>query len=269
MTKKTVAKKDSKTPENKRITKEKALFLIAIVVWVTLSIIVSQFIVAYPLSWILGTEAAKPFWTLIYYILYYALALFLIFYVPPRLVMLYQRHRSPIPKSLESFEDDLRTTPSSLGIKKSPTFVDIGLAPIGYVIYIIIASVITNLLSLLPWFDANEAQNVGFNGYFITTGERICAILAIVFVAPIAEELIMRGWLYGKMRQKLGVVLSIIIVSSTFAVLHGQLNVGVSVFVLSVVLCGLREITGTIWSSMILHILSNGIAFYVLYNLMI
>ena len=59
--------------------------------------------------------------------------------------------------------------------------------------------------------------------------------------------------------------LAIFLTSILFAVLHGQLNVGITVFVLSVVLCGLREITGTIWSGMLLHILSNGIAFYILY----
>ena len=28
------------------------------------------------------------------------------------------------------------------------------------------------------------------------------AMLAIVFIAPIVEEIIMRGWLYGKLRDK-------------------------------------------------------------------
>lgn len=75
----------------------------------------------------------------------------------------------------------------------------------------------------------------------------------------------MRGWLYGKLRSRLKVPLAILLVSIVFAFLHGQWNVGVGVFVLSLVLCGLREITGTIWSGILLHIISNGIAFYLLY----
>ena len=56
-----------------------------------------------------------------------------------------------------------------------------------------------------------------------------------------------------------------LIVSILFGVLHGQWNVGVNVFALSLVLCGLREITGTIYAGMIVHILKNALAFYLLY----
>ena len=90
-------------------------------------------------------------------------------------------------------------------------------------------------------------------------------MIALVFIAPIAEEILMRGWLYGKLRTKLKAPLAILLVSLVFALLHGQWNVGVTVFSLSLVLCTLREITGTIWSGIILHMLSNGIAFYLLY----
>ena len=36
-------------------------------------------------------------------------------------------------------------------------------------------------------------------------------------------------------------------------------------FALSIVLCGLREITGTIHAGILLHMLKNGIAFYLLF----
>ena len=90
-------------------------------------------------------------------------------------------------------------------------------------------------------------------------------MIALVFIAPIAEEIIMRGWLYGKLRSRLPLPLAIVLTSILFGFLHGQWNVGVGVFALSLVLCSLREITGTIWSGILLHILSNGIAFYLLY----
>ena len=109
-----------------------------------------------------------------------------------------------------------------------------------------------------------NANSIGF-AYFITTADRMFAIIAVVFVAPIAEEVIMRGWLYGKLRNRTGIVVALIITSLVFAVLHGQWNVAIVTFALSAVLCGLREITGTIWSGIILHILVNGVAFYLRY----
>ena len=60
-------------------------------------------------------------------------------------------------------------------------------------------------------------------------------------------------------------ILSMLLVSLVFGLVHFQWNVGVNVFAMSIVLCGLREITGTIYSGIILHILKNGLAFYLIY----
>ena len=84
-------------------------------------------------------------------------------------------------------------------------------------------------------------------------------------IAPIAEEVVFRGWLYGKFRSKMPAYLSIVLVSALFGLMHGQWNVGINVFCLSIVLCLLREVTGTIWSGIVLHMLKNGLAFYLLF----
>lgn len=164
-----------------------------------------------------------------------------------------------------SLSNNLKTNRKELGLLGAPTFVDIGLAPIGYAIYLALAAIFSQLMSMLfQWFNSNESQDVGFTTS-LEGFDRIIAVISLVFIAPIAEEVIFRGWLYGKLRNRIKLPLAIIITSLLFAILHGQWNVGVSVFALSLVLCGLREVTGTIWSGMILHMLSNGIAFYLLY----
>lgn len=161
-----------------------------------------------------------------------------------------------------------------LGLTNLPTWTDIGLAPVGYIAYIILALVFEQLLSLLPWFNANEAQDVGFS-FLASKPELIFAFLALVVVAPIAEEIIFRGYLYGKLREiiamktsdKVSIIASILLVSLLFGIVHGQWNVGVNVFALSIILCVLREITGTIHAGILLHMLKNGIAFYLVYVL--
>ena len=250
-------------------------YVIFLLLWTVVAIIASQFLIAYPMAWLLGDASLQPLWTAVYNALVYLLTLVLVILVPPRLYQLYQRHRSAKPATSGQTAAKTSTAPvatpnpfatnrTELGFKHLPTFIDLGLAPIGYIVHLVLATALTSLMSLFTWFNPDQVQDTGFN-YFITGGERFIAMLALVFVAPIAEEILMRGWLYGKLRTKLKAPLAILLVSLVFAALHGQWNVGVTVFSLSLVLCTLREITGTIWSGIILHMLSNGIAFYLLY----
>lgn len=249
-----------KTQKTKAVfNRQNIYFTIFALAWVLLSMIASQYIVSLPMVILLGEAASEPSWTAIYYLITYILTLVLVLLVPPQLYKLWQKR-----SSIKSTVNPLTTNPVELGISTPPTFVDIGLAPIGYVVYNICASFLLNLMTIFPWFMLEQEQDVGFSTY-ITGFDRIIAMIAIVFIAPIAEELIMRGWLYGKLRSRLPIWLAMLLVSLLFGFLHGQWNVAVTVFAMSMVLCSMREVTGSIWSGMLLHILSNGIAFYQLY----
>lgn len=267
--------KAPRSHQSTRPTNKKQLiwFTIFVLAWTALSMIGSQYIVAWPMLMLLGDQVNQPFGMAIYYVLSYLLTLALVILIPPRLFQLWCRQHSsqqpakstPIEQAkLTDSTNAFSTTPTEMGVKAPPTLVDIGLAPIGYVVYTVISSALLQFMSIFNWFNADQSQDVGF-GYFITGPERIIAMISIVFIAPLAEELIMRGWLYGKLRSRLPIWLAILLTSILFGLLHGQLNVGVGVFVLSVVLCLLREITGSVWSGILLHMLSNGIAFYLLF----
>lgn len=250
-------------PEPKPKTNKKSViwYVIFALAWVLVSMIASQYVIALPMTALLGEKITQPLWTCIYDALVYLLALALVVFVPPLLWRTYQKSHN---KQLKDSDNPLSTNRDELGVQKLPTFVDIGLAPIGYVVYMVIATALTTFMSIFTWFNPEEAQDVGFS-YFISGFDRVIAMIALVIIAPLTEEIIMRGWLYGKVRSKLKVIPAILLVSVLFGLLHGQWNVAVSTFALSIVLCGLREITGTIWSGVLLHMLSNGIAFYLLY----
>lgn len=256
----------STTESSPKSTKLQKFWYVAILVaWTVLAFIVSQFIIGIPMVLILHERFNQTVWIGTYFALIYILTILLVIFLPPQLLRLYKaRHtKAKVPAKLAKLTT---TNLNQLGLDQYPTFVDLGLAPIAYVVYLILANIALNFMSIFSWFDAAQAQNTGFT-FFITTGERIIAILALVFIAPIAEEIIMRGWLYGKLRNKLKAPIAILIVSILFAFLHGQWNVGISVLILSIILCGLRELTGTIWCGILLHILVNGVAFYVSYSI--
>lgn len=165
----------------------------------------------------------------------------------------------------------LCTDRNEMGLRGLPTWTDIGLAPIGFVVYLILAFALMLVFNLLPWFDANQIQETGLDSC-ISIADAIIAYLKLAVIAPIIEEIIFRGWLYGKLRNCLlakfsdrtSMLVSIFIVSLVFGMLHGQWNAGVNMFAMSIVLCGLRETTGTIYSGILMHIIKNGVAFCVI-----
>ncbi|HEY5695404.1 MAG TPA: type II CAAX endopeptidase family protein [Candidatus Saccharimonadales bacterium] len=156
------------------------------------------------------------------------------------------------------------TTSKELGLQRLPTWADIGLAPVGFIIYFIASGLLVYVASQIIGFDVSQIQDTGFTR-LSRTYEYTLAFLTLIVVAPVAEELLFRGFLYGKLRKYLPIWVSMLVTSLLFGVFHGQWNVGVDVFALSLVLCGLREVTGSVWAGLLLHIIKNSIAFFIVF----
>lgn len=158
-----------------------------------------------------------------------------------------------------------RTTMDDLGLGRSLSWGDIIVTPVALILYLLLsAALIIIANNLFPWFDVSQAQDTGFDN-LSQQYELILAFIALVVVAPFAEEALFRGYLFGKLRKLLPIWASILIVSLLFGAAHGAWNVAVDTFALSVILCLLREKTGSIWAAILLHMMKNGIAFYVLF----
>ena len=155
-------------------------------------------------------------------------------------------------------------TRNELGLNNLVTFSDIGLALTGFFGYLAFSAILTALFSVFPWFNLTENQPLLYST-LISPLNKVFAAIALVVFGPILEEVIYRGLIYGKLRKKHSLITSILVVSILFGFLHGQWNVGVDVFALSVVACLMRETTGTIYAGIILHMLKNAIAFGVLF----
>lgn len=273
----------SKTSKNEK-QKEKisktqwwtlAFKVILLLIWVASSVIVAQLIVGYLMLWTLGRETfAQTIPMAVYSALSYILALVWILFATPRVVAkckLMNWHETKKHHTNDKVTPKVMSR-EELGLRELPTWTDIGLAPVGFIVATLLAFALVSIFEVFPWFDAEQTQDIGFSVY--TVGfERFVAFIILVLVAPVAEELIFRGWLYGKLRPILSekmsdmasMIISIFLVSLLFGAIHMQWNVGVNVFALSVVLCGLREITGTIYSGILVHMIKNGLAFWLLY----
>lgn len=251
--------------------------VLLLLIWVAAAVIVAQLIVGYLMLWVLGRETfLQPVPTAIYSALSYILALVWILFVTPK-INIGMKVENEFKNGKHYINGKLAPkvmNREDLGLKGLPTWTDIGLAPVGFVVATLLAAGLVAIFSVFPWFDVAQAQEVGFSTY-LAGFDRVIAFIVLVIVAPVAEELIFRGWLYGKLRPMLSakmsdmasMIISIFLVSLLFGIIHLQWNVGVNVFAMSIVLCGLREVTGTIYAGILMHMLKNGVAFYLLYIL--
>ena len=95
-------------------------------------------------------------------------------------------------------------------------------------------------------------------------GPALVAAFAVVAVvaAPIAEELLFRGWIYTSLRRFIGVPAGLVLSSALFALAHWESThlYALVVFPLGLVLGYIRQRTGSILASMTFHALYNGFA---------
>ena len=223
------------------------LYGVCLAAWVALVFFVIQYVVAFlfvkllPKS-VLGTNAINS----IYQVVAYALALFVIIFVPWKVLK-------------------RKTTRDELGMRGLPTWTDVLLAPIGFIVTLFLGGALTYIMmAFLPEINWQQAQEVGYHGLY-RASDFAAAFICLVVLAPLCEEIIFRGWLYGKLRFRMPAVPAILITSVLFGLVHGQWNVGVTVFAMSLGMCVMRELTGTIWSGVLLHMIKYGIAFYFLF----
>ncbi|WP_367870561.1 lysostaphin resistance A-like protein [Luteolibacter sp. Populi] len=81
--------------------------------------------------------------------------------------------------------------------------------------------------------------------------------VAAVIVAPVAEEIVFRGYLYPAAKRFCGPVCGIIFASMVFAAAHANVVALLPLFILAVLLCLVYELTGSIWANISVHFLFN------------
>jgi membrane protease YdiL (CAAX protease family) len=156
----------------------------------------------------------------------------------------------------------------TIGFGRRPAWRDVGYALFCVPVYFALSWIAQLVMSLL--LDPtvlNQTQTIGFSTTGNSAGQLLVIFVALVIVPPVAEEIMMRGLLFGRLRRVLAFWPAAILVSLLFAVAHWQINIGIDTFVLSLVLCYIREETGAIWGTILLHMLKNGVAFALLFTL--
>lgn len=163
----------------------------------------------------------------------------------------------------------------TLGLKRPKVLTDAAWALIGVAVYFPLYIVVVSVLSdAIKSLNLNQQQQLGFSQY--TSGwPLVLVFLSLVVLPPIVEEIIFRGFLFSGLKKKLPVIIAALITSLVFASPHllestngsALWIAGIDTFVLSLVLCWLREKTGRLYAGMGLHAIKNSIAFISLFLL--
>jgi len=157
-----------------------------------------------------------------------------------------------------------------IGLGRRPVFDDAVKAGIGFAVFwglLIIAGILISAFS--PDLN-NQKQNLGFDNLRNNT-ETALAFISLVILPPLGEEVLMRGYLYSGLRRWWRFWPSLMVTSLVFGLAHLEFGSGgplvwaaaIDTFLLSIILVYLRERTGALYAGILLHMLNNFIAFFV------
>jgi hypothetical protein len=159
----------------------------------------------------------------------------------------------------------------ALGVKK-PKWIDVAYASFGILAYLGLYLVAVDVVSAIVHINEQQQQDLGFSNPAGGVA-MLLTFISLVILPPLAEEFAFRGFLFSTLRRRFSLVIAMLGTSALFAVPHllesgsgGLLWIaGIDTFVLSLVLCYVREKTGRLWAGMIIHGLKNSIAFVYIY----
>ena len=149
----------------------------------------------------------------------------------------------------------------------------LGIALVGFGVYFVSYVMVTIIAShVVPSLNFDQEQQIGFETAHSSLDLTLTAI-SLVVLPPLAEEILFRGFLFGGLRRRYMFVPAAIITSLMFAVGHLQFGSGapllwvaaLDTFVLSLVLCYIREKTDSLWPGIFIHAIKNALAFSVLF----
>lgn len=146
---------------------------------------------------------------------------------------------------------------------------------LGAVMYFSASLFLTSVIAkLIPALNLEQQQQIGFE-QASSIPQLALVFVALVILPPLIEEMLFRGFLFSGLRTKLPLILAALVTSVIFAAPHLQIGSGnpllwvafIDTFILSMVLVFVRVKSGTLWSSVGLHAIKNGVAFVLLFAL--
>lgn len=134
-------------------------------------------------------------------------------------------------------------------------------------IFAVVILVSVNLVSALTvswlekvWSDLQPQETVKAFQQSSGIGFKVLVIIAAVVIAPLAEETLFRGFVYGVLKRYTDAPFAALSSSLMFAIIHMHVGSLMPLWMLAVLLCLAYEITGCLLVPMLLHAIFNGVS---------
>ena len=132
---------------------------------------------------------------------------------------------------------------------------------------------VVSLVTLLILFLSGQPMENPQLDFLLPEGlsamNAIFMLILAGIVAPFGEELLFRGVLYTFLRERWGIWLGVIVSSLIFGVIHGNLAVGLTGFLLGIVAALVFEYSNSLWTAVIVHAINNSLKIALLYFLVL
>lgn len=249
-------------------TKKVIIPVIGWVWWFLFTIIISQVILAFISFSVDDSVRSKTYFTVSSQIITYLVALAFMILLP-YLIWKEQKKSLKSKKKVKKSTKRAETRQFVLalsGLSRKPAWNDIKQFLFLFPLYFMINLMASLVLTLMLGSEImGQVQNVGFAKTGNSPLMLTLIFIGLVILVPFFEEMLTRGALFTKLREKIKFWPTALVTAGIFALIHGQFNVGVMTFILAMYAAYLREKTGAIWSGIMLHSTQNLIAFCLLF----
>ena len=137
----------------------------------------------------------------------------------------------------------------------------------------LIAIPLVSLITILVYFTLGQTLENPQLDFLLPEGLSAFDALAMLFLAgfaaPFGEELLFRGILYSMFRERWGIWIGVLVSSFLFGLIHGNLAVGLTGFLLGILTAIVFEYSDSLWTAILVHTLNNSIKIVLLYLLVI
>jgi membrane protease YdiL (CAAX protease family) len=123
-----------------------------------------------------------------------------------------------------------------------------------------LALVATYAVALVHENIVNPPEQDIVNQFPRTAAGTALFVLVAVVMAPLFEELFFRGFLFKGLARSWGWLPAAFVSAAVFGVAHLQLTVFIPIVALGVALAWVYQRTGSLWTSIVLHAIFNGLS---------